>query len=494
MKNLQLGLKPISPSQMMDDQQESCPVTPINKSFQEHLDPTFATAILSPSSNEVFAARTRARSRSEACLKRNDVEDLVPTVKKAKLTINAHECTSFENQEDSSIEQSMDDLDFSMSRFKIDTPDTSLESYSSGPRSNVSKTPVKSARSSLHGVAQINNDPVHSSSGQAYKQPYRRKSNTISVPADKRPNLSDVFGPKLPLEQISIPMQTNDSENKAEERRPFIPRRMTIGGPAYALRSISSATRPSGKVQARPSLGIVAEGVVLETLPSENSKFEGEEQEIPRKFYPAAHSSSSASTPEEEDESLNALQHLIQGMTKDRAQHSAVLQEIEPVGDQGISAVMEYRSASPTGKHDRSNSGPTCDLCGAIALRMTILEPCRHWACAACCSSGLNQVTATPPRPHVCAACHTPVRGISLRKSSVSETPTKRVPSSDMFIPSSVQRKRQQTHNSEERFGLYSHSRFPSSPSTAFPHRSSYREKYSKVKIKSHPAMTEVFI
>ncbi|PWN38028.1 uncharacterized protein FA14DRAFT_22235 [Meira miltonrushii] len=256
---------------------------------------------------------------------------------------------------------------------------------------------------------------------------------------------------------------------------------MTIGGPANALRSISSVTKPPVKVQARPSLDIVAEGVVLETVPCENEKGAGEEQ-IPKKFYPAAHSSSSASTPEEEDESLNALQHLIQGMTKDRAQHSAILQQIQPVGDQGISAVMEYRSASPTGKHDRSNSGPTCDLCGAIALRMTILEPCRHWSCAACCSSGLNQVTATPPRPHVCAACNTPVKGISLRKSSVSETPTKKGPSSDMFIPSSVQRKRQRTLNSEDRMGFYSHDRLPSSSSTTFPQRYPYRQKYSKVR------------
>lgn len=477
----------MSPSQVTDDQQESCPVTPINRSFQEHLDPTFATAILSPSSNEVFAARTRARSRSEACLKRNDVEDLVSTVKKPKLTVNAHECTSFENQEDSSVEQSMDDLDFSMIRFKIDTPDTSLESNVSGPRSNTGKTPIKLAHNSLHGAVEINHGQVQSSQIQAYTQPYRRKSNTISVPADKRPNLSDVFGPKLPLEHnsSSSPMQTLLTQNKEEEKRPFIPRRMTIGGPAYALRSISSANKPTGKVQARPNLGIVAEGVVLETIPREKDKSTGEDQSISRKFYPAAHSSSSASTPEEEDESLNALQHLIQGMTKSRAQHSAVLQEIEPVGDQGISAVMEYRSASPTGKHDRSNSGPTCDLCGAIALRMTILEPCRHWSCAACCSSGLNQVTATPPRPHVCAACHTPVKGISLRKSSVSETPTKKNPSSDMFVPSSVQRRRQRTLNSEDKMAFYVHERLPSSSSTTFPQRFSYREKYHKVRINS---------
>lgn len=469
--------KPVSPSPLVVDQQESCPVTPINRSFQEHLDPTFATAILSPSSNEVFAARTRARSRSEACLKRNDVEDLVSVVKKPKLTVNAHECKStVDHQDDSSIERSLEDLDQSMSRFNLSTPDTSFESSFGDSRSIASRPSVKITRNFAHGDFQTKRGLTPSLNIHSQLQTLRRKSNTISVPADKRPNLSDVFGPNLPLELSAFPIQSNENDQKIEEKRPFIPRRMTIGGPAYALRSISSYNKPMGKLQRQPSLSIVAEGVVMEEISRNNHN----PTNTSSKIYPAAHSSSSASTPEEEEESLNALQHLIQDMTKKRAQHSAVLENIQPVDDQSINAVMEYRSASPTGKHDRTKSSPTCDLCGAIALRMTILEPCRHWACAACCSSGLNQVTATPPRPHVCAACHTPVKGISLRKSSVSETPTKKTPSSDMLIPSSVQRKRHQTMNKDEKLGHPIHERLFSSPSMSFSQRS-YRERYSKV-------------
>lgn len=48
---------------MVDDQ---IPVTPVNRSFTAVEADPFVTAILSPNSNEVFAARARARSRSDA--------------------------------------------------------------------------------------------------------------------------------------------------------------------------------------------------------------------------------------------------------------------------------------------------------------------------------------------------------------------------------------------------------------------------------------------
>ncbi|KAK0542495.1 hypothetical protein OC845_006592 [Tilletia horrida] len=55
-----------------------------------------------------------------------------------------------------------------------------------------------------------------------------------------------------------------------------------------------------------------------------------------------------------------------------------------------------------------------CELCGIETGTLTVLLPCRHRACAACCSSGINQVSTSPPRSHVCAACRTPVESISL--------------------------------------------------------------------------------
>lgn len=46
--------------------QDRSPVTPINRTFTTVDTDSFVTAILSPSSHDVFAARARARSRSDA--------------------------------------------------------------------------------------------------------------------------------------------------------------------------------------------------------------------------------------------------------------------------------------------------------------------------------------------------------------------------------------------------------------------------------------------
>lgn len=46
--------------------QDRSPVTPINRTFNTLDTDSFVTAILSPSSHDVFAARARARSRSDA--------------------------------------------------------------------------------------------------------------------------------------------------------------------------------------------------------------------------------------------------------------------------------------------------------------------------------------------------------------------------------------------------------------------------------------------
>ena len=50
----------------LDEEESHLPVTPTNRSFTTPTTESFVTAILSPSSHEVFAARARARSRSDA--------------------------------------------------------------------------------------------------------------------------------------------------------------------------------------------------------------------------------------------------------------------------------------------------------------------------------------------------------------------------------------------------------------------------------------------
>lgn len=68
-KELSLGLvpprEPSSPS--------TNPTTPVNRTFGIDSNPSFATAVVSPGSDEIQAARARARSRSEARLYKIEV-------------------------------------------------------------------------------------------------------------------------------------------------------------------------------------------------------------------------------------------------------------------------------------------------------------------------------------------------------------------------------------------------------------------------------------
>jgi len=77
------------------------------------------------------------------------------------------------------------------------------------------------------------------------------------------------------------------------------------------------------------------------------------------------------------------------------------------------------RSFGSTAAAAAAHGTGECELCGILTTTLTLLLPCRHSACAACCSSGINQVSTSPPRSHVCAACRAPVESISLSKKNV---------------------------------------------------------------------------
>lgn len=61
-----------------------------------------------------------------------------------------------------------------------------------------------------------------------------------------------------------------------------------------------------------------------------------------------------------------------------------------------------------------------CELCGAKSSLLTILYPCEHRACSFCMSSGLNQVSTSPPRPHACSACGARVEDIGIDKEGLT--------------------------------------------------------------------------
>lgn len=87
----------------------------------------------------------------------------------------------------------------------------------------------------------------------------------------------------------------------------------------------------------------------------------------------------------------------------------------DEVHPSAVASALQYYRTSPSRPptYDGGQRLP-CELCGALILRWAILLPCGHRACTACCCSGVNQVSTTPPREHTCAACSTPVQGISL--------------------------------------------------------------------------------
>lgn len=95
---------------------------------------------------------------------------------------------------------------------------------------------------------------------------------------------------------------------------------------------------------------------------------------------------------------------------------------------------LQFHRASP------SRAGATdvvdrlaCELCGALVLRWAVLWPCGHRACSACCCSGVNQVSTTPPREHTCAACQTVVQGITLSAMAVQAAQAVARPPSSLF-------------------------------------------------------------
>lgn len=69
--------------------------------------------------------------------------------------------------------------------------------------------------------------------------------------------------------------------------------------------------------------------------------------------------------------------------------------------------------------HQANKSKNECELCGAKSSLLTTLFPCCHRACSFCMSSGLNQVSTSPPRDHTCAACGTHVDDIEIDKSGL---------------------------------------------------------------------------
>lgn len=256
----------------------------------------------------------------------------------------------------------------------------------------------------------------------------RRKSHTISgvnlhhsiavrVKAEQQDS-QDVFGPKTVLQQV-IPDQIEEGAAKTSSTSDYAadsshkiyvpdinkypspspnnkPRRLTVGGVTpYALRNSSrSALYQSYKPDpALKPAGMLTRG--RSTNPSRGDMVTS-------------------------DQSVMAFQELIDAIRNERPTKSNAIEEATPAEPQSIGAVLAYQRHSPSGHHP-SEVGQECELCGSVALRLTILEPCGHLSCAVCCSSGLNQVTATPPRPHLCAACHTPVAGITLRKGPTSQ-------------------------------------------------------------------------
>jgi hypothetical protein len=378
------------------DELGSNPVTPVNRDFPPNADPAFATAILSPSSNEVFAARSRARSRSDAYIKRSSMagsdSPFAQQHRSASVNrTNANHAAALVYDQEPSLGQSQESIDMSIANTTLNTPDTSFETAVP-----LAPIPTKTQVSTLAVPMSANMVTV------------RRKSNTISMPAINTQASQDVFG------SLSLAKATTATGDKTfgddVEKRPPGHRRMTVSAPTSILRSGKPAKEGLRK---RQSLRIIVEPMHFSR--DQESPFKCMKSDPSSPIDTHTPTTTRQTTSPSDDDSINAFQQLIQSMAKERPSHSALLSDVEPVAMESIDAVLDYRRSSPSSMPCEAAT-PSCDLCGALARRLTILEPCGHFACAACCSSGLNQVTATPPRPHVCASCHCHVHGITLYK------------------------------------------------------------------------------
>jgi hypothetical protein len=161
-------------------------------------------------------------------------------------------------------------------------------------------------------------------------------------------------------------------------------RRMTVGHPAVdALGNLISQTSLSGPSPRRgPNINLLRRTSRLSTDSAEAS-------------------------PGEEG-SLLAFQELVDQIVRSPTTGTEAVAVAAAVG------AGEFRRLSPSLSSPKTTMKSSCDLCGSLCLVLTTLEPCGHRACPTCTSSGINQVSTSPPRKHTCASCHTPVEGISL--------------------------------------------------------------------------------
>ncbi|CAO1629356.1 unnamed protein product [Parajaminaea phylloscopi] len=132
----------------------------------------------------------------------------------------------------------------------------------------------------------------------------------------------------------------------------------------------------------------------------------------------ALHAQDDPSTPFEDPPARQRGHHRMSSTAPSVSSHSDVFASASPVCELDpltVASSLRYHRASPTHTSllEACNRLP-CELCGALILNWAILLPCGHRACTACCCSGVNQVSTTPPRKHTCAACQTIVENISL--------------------------------------------------------------------------------
>lgn len=133
-------------------------------------------------------------------------------------------------------------------------------------------------------------------------------------------------------------------------------------------------------------------------------------------FGPLHHAMDMGTAPCSASKVQQGAEEAINAMPDTTSPPASVNEEItlDEADPKAIAAALHYHRTSPTRAAPRDKDKMSCELCGALVIRWAILLPCNHRACSACCCSGVNQVSTTPPRRHVCAACQVPVDGLTL--------------------------------------------------------------------------------
>ncbi|PWN49699.1 hypothetical protein IE53DRAFT_131432 [Violaceomyces palustris] len=242
--------------------------------------------------------------------------------------------------------------------------------------------------------------------------PLRRKSNTITgVP----PRLGS-FPKPLATSDLFLIGGAEGNSDIPEAGKPSGPFDADDCAISLQPSPISPRLKPKSLRRKTVSYARADAGVIHDHIAQEMSARHLDESAQPQmREHPSIDKPSTAGT---ENGSIFMINHIFKRREEDFPSKMGKTWESD------LAIALDCHRSSPSRLTVKVDGKSPCELCGALSVCLTTLHPCNHRACAVCCSSGINQVSTSPPRRHVCATCQVPVESISLppRQATILET------------------------------------------------------------------------